>query len=86
MTSCGLVKFEKAIVHILFILGFCKYIWNSYYLRVVTCSNIMHLSMSSPTTPRVGHIGGNVGICTSGLSNPHPLGGFRINIPQLIDK
>ena len=33
--------------------------------------------MSSSTTPHVGHIGGNVGICTSGLSNPHPLGGFR---------
>ena len=47
---------------------------------------LMHLSMSSPTTPHAGHIGGNVGICTSGLSNPHPLGGFRINNPQLIDK
>ena len=42
--------------------------------------------MSSPTTPRAGHIGGYVGICTSGLSNPHPLGGFRLNNPWLTDK
>ena len=47
---------------------------------------VMHLSMSSPATSRAGHIGGNVGICTSSLSNPHPLEGFRINNPQLIDK
>ena len=46
----------------------------------------MHLSMSSPTTPRAGNIGGYVGICTSGLSNPHPLGGFRRYNPQLIVK
>ena len=38
-------------------------------------THIMHLSMSSPATPRAGQIGGYVGICTSGLSNPHPLGG-----------
>ena len=51
-----------------------------------TSMRLMHLSMSSPTTPRAGHIGGCVGICTSGLWNPHPLGGFRIYNPWLTDK
>ena len=45
---------------------------------------IMHLSLSSPTTPRAGHTGGIEGICTSGLANPRPLGGFSMNNLLLI--
>ena len=69
-------------------------------LPIITCSRIAEFRTNraigqnipyapvnvKPHYPHVGHIGGNVGICTSGLSNPHPLGRFGINNPRLIDK
>ena len=54
--------------------------------ELLTQHETQHLSMSSPTTPRAGHIGGYVGICTSSLWNPHPLGAFRIDNPRLTNK
>ena len=66
--ECGLLSFKF------------KHKSSDHYISESWATNdLMHLSMSSPTTSHVGHIGGNV-------VNPHPLGGFRTKNPRLIDK